>query len=289
MDSSNLKSIYSNLVAGRLPVGTANAQKVVMNQAYAILGTHRLHAYMVEWAGHVYYFAVESRWLSSSPGFSLPFADVLPNGPLHIGDAVYLLKGSDYSAALVVEGGSVRLLCNDEDVLRDYLIGLELKIVEIEHKGGAPLTSIPQSIHGVTEKFGALLMKTSIAVLAVASLVFVGAQAANAYSSTQKADGLNARAVQNDLNSTLAKLSVQQPLARQISRIQKVSATVVRSGGWIEKYQMNGENSEAFEVILPAWVSQDYIDVLGRDVITDLRDMEGLLTVRKQGKKESTK
>lgn len=289
MDSINLKSIYSNLIAGRLPVGTANAQKVVMNQAYAILGTHRLHAYIVERAGHAYYFAIESSWLSSAAGFSLPFADVLPKGPLHVGDAVYLLKGSDYSAALIVEGGSIRLLCNDDDVLKDYLIGLDLQIVEIEHKGGASLTSIPQAIQGVTERFGAVMMKISVAVLVMSSVIFVGAQGANAYSSNAKADGLNARAVENDLNSTLAKLSVQQPLARQISRIQKVSATVVRSGGWIEKYQMHGENSEAFEVILPAWVSQDYLDALGRDVITDLRDMEGLLTVRKQGNKESSK
>jgi hypothetical protein len=132
-------------------------------------------------------------------------------------------------------------------------------------------------------------MKSSIGVLLCASLVFIGAQGASAYTSNQTAKGLNARAVENDLNATLTKLSVQQPLARQISRIQKVSATVVRSGGWIEKYQMNGEHSESFELILPSWVSQDYLDSLGRDVVTDLRDMEGLLTVRKQGKKESAK
>lgn len=286
MSTINLKNIYSNLIAGRLPVGTGSAQKVVMNQAYAILGTNRLHAYMVERSGHVYYFAIESHCLSSAPGFSLPFVDVLPGGPLHVGDAVYLLKGSDYAAALVIEGGSVRLLCNDQDVLKDYLIGLDLHIVEIEHKGGKALTSIPQAIQGITERFSSVLMKSSIGVLAFASLVFVGAQAASAYTSNQTAQGLNARAVENDLNATLSKLSVQQPLARQISRIQKVSATVVRSGGWIEKYQMNGEEKETFELVLPSWVSQDYLDSLGRDVITDLRDMEGLLTVRKQGKKE---
>jgi hypothetical protein len=289
MDSMNLKHIYSNLIAGRLPVGTGSAQKVVMNQAYAILGTDRLHAHIVERSGHVYYFAIESQCLSSAPGFALPFVDVLPDGPLHVGDAIYLLKGADYATALVIEGGSVRLLCNDQDVLKDYLIGLDLQIVEIEHKGGKPLTSIPQAIHGVTERFSAVLMKSSIGVLAVASLVFIGAQAASAYTSRQNENGLNARAVENDLNATLTRLSVQQPLARQISRIQKVSATVVRSGGWIEKYQMNGEDSESFELILPSWVSQDYLDALGRDVVTDLRDMEGLLTVRKQGKKESAK
>lgn len=289
MEAINLKSIYSNLIAGRLPVGTGSAQKVVMNQAYAILGTNRLHAYLAERAGHVYYFAIESAWLSSAPGFNLPFVDVLPDGPLHVGDAVYLMHGADYSVALIIEGGSVRLLCNDQDVLKDYLIGLDLQIVEIEHKGGKPLTSIPQAIQGITERFSSLMMKGSIGVLISASMVFLGAQAASAYTNSQAASGLNAQAVENDLNATLVKLSIQQPLARQISRIQKVSATVVRSGGWIEKYSMKGENDESFELILPSWVSQDYLDSLGRDVVTDLRDMEGLLLVRKQGKKESVK
>lgn len=286
MDKLNLKNIYSNLIAGRLPVGSASAQKVVMNHAYAILGTNRLHAYYIERSGFVYYFAIESRCLTSAPGFSLPFVDVLPDGPLHMGDAIYLLDGGEYSVALIIEGGSMRLLCNDTDVLKDYLIGLDLSIVDIEQKGGKPLKSIPQAIQGVTERFSSLMMKVSIAVLGLSSVTFLGAHAAGVYSSNQEARGLNARAVENDLNATLKKLSIQQPLARQLSRIQKVSATVVRSGGWIEKYHLKGEENESFELVLPSWVSQDYLDALGRGVITDLRDMEGLLNVRKTGKKE---
>lgn len=289
MESINLKTIYSNLIAGRLPVGTGVAHKVVMNQAYAILGTNRLHAYYTVRAGYVYYFAIESVFMSSSPGFRLPFADVLPDGHLHAGDAVYLLHGEGYSVALVIEGGSVRLMCNEPDVLKDYLIGLDLPVVDIEHKGGKPLTSIPQAIQGITERFSALMMKSSVAVLGLSSFVFLGAQAYGFYTDTQNTRALNARAVENDLNATLVKLSIQQPLARQISRIQKVSATVVRSGGWIEKYQLKGETDESFELVLPSWVSQDYLDILGRDVVTDLRDMEGLLSVRKQGIKESSK
>jgi hypothetical protein len=289
MDAINLKSIYSNLIAGRLPVGGGSSQKVVMNQAYAILGTDRLHAYYTERAGHVYYFAIESACLSSAPGFNLPFVDALPGGPLYAGDAIYLLQGADYSAALITEGGNIRFLCNDVDVLKDYLIGLDLPLVEISHKGGQPLTSIPQAIQGITERFSAMLMKGSLGVLIAASVVFVGSQAASAYTTSQIAGGLNARAVENDLNATLIKLSVQQPLARQISRIQKVSATVVRAGGWIEKYKLTGEDTESFELVLPSWVSQDYLDTLGRGVVTDLRDIEGLLTVRKQDSKESAK
>lgn len=289
MDGINLKSIYSNLIAGRLPMGAGSPQKVVMNHAYAILGTERLHAYCLERAGHVYYFAIESVCLSSAPGFTLPFVEALPGGALHAGDGVYLLQGTDYAAALIIEGGNLRLLCNDPDILKDYLLGVDLPVIEVSPQGGKPLTSIPQAIQGITERFSALLMKGSVGVLIAASLVFLSAQAASAYTSSQIAGGLDPQAVESDLNSTLVKLSVQQPLARQISRIQKVSATVVRSGGWIEKYQLKGEDNESFELVLPSWVSQDYLDTLGRGVITDLRDIEGLLTVRKQINRESAK
>jgi len=234
----------------------------------------------------VYYFAIESGYLASSPEFKLPFIDVLPNGPLHQGDAIYLLHGSDYSVALVLESGSLRLLCNDPEAIKDYLIDLDLQVVEINDRGGKPLASVPQAIQGISDRVSSYLMKGSIGVLTVSLISFVGVQITNTVMSRNNETSLNARAVENDLNATLKDLSVQQPLARQISRIQTVSATVVRSGGWIQSYRLLNEDDESFELVLPSWVSQDYLDSLGRSgVITDLRDMEGLLTVRKEGKK----
>lgn len=283
---ANLKTIYSNLIAGRLPVGSGSAQRVVVNHAYALLGTNRLHTYFIERAGYVYYFAIESSYLASSPEFKLPFIDVLPNGPLHQGDAIYLLHGGDYSVALVLESGSLRLLCNDSEAIKDYLIDLDLQVVEINGRGGKPLASVPQAIQGISDRVSSYLMKGSIGVLAVSLISFVGVQITNTVMSRSNETSLNAQAVENDLNATLKDLSVQQPLARQISRIQTVSATVVRSGGWIQSYRLLEEDNESFELVLPSWVSQDYLDSLGRSgVITDLRDMEGLLTVRKEGKK----
>lgn len=282
----NQKAIYSNLIAGRLPVGSGSPQRVVVNHAYALLGTNRLHTYFVERSGYVYYFAIESRFLTSSPEFTLPFIDVLPNGPLHQGDAIYLLHDGDYSVALIYESGSLRLLCNDVEAIKDYLIDLDLQIVEISNRGGKPLASVPQAIQGITDRVSSYLMKGSIGILAVSVFSFVGVQITNTVLSRSNETSLNARAVENDLNATLKDLSVQQPLARQISRIQTVSATVVRSGGWIQSYRLLDEDDESFELILPSWVSQDYLDSLGRNgVITDLRDMEGLLSVRKEGKK----
>jgi hypothetical protein len=281
------KLIYSNLIAGRLPVGSASPQRVVANHAYALLGTNRLHNYFLERAGYVYYFAIESRFLASYPSFSLPFVDVLPGGSLYQGDAIYLLQGVDYSVAMILESGSLRLLCNDPETIRDYLIGIDLQTVEVSGRGGKPLVSVPQAIQGISDRVSRWLMKGSAVVLVFSLLIFLGMQGVNAVLTGNNESALTATAVENNLNNTLKGLSVQQPLARQISRIQTISATVIRSGGWIQSYHLLNEGEESFELVLPSWVSQDYLDSLGRNgVTTDLRDIEGLLTVRKTGKKE---
>jgi hypothetical protein len=285
MPGSDLKNIYGNLIAGRLPVGSASAIKVVSNHAYAILGTYRLHTFIHERSGFAYYFAIESQFLGSHLQYNLPFIDCFPGRPLHQGDAVYLLEQEDFAAALIMDGGNLRFLCNETDVLRDHLIGIDLPVIHIPSSGGEPLKSVPQAVMGISDKVGTLMNRVSMGVLGVCSLVFVSVHLYSAIQDSVTKEDLDVQGVQTELNGTLNKLSIQQPLAMQISRIQQVSATVVRSGGWIERYTLKGDKNETFEISLPSWVSQDYLDQLGRDVVTDLRDMEGLLIVRKQGKR----
>ncbi|GLR27312.1 hypothetical protein [Limnobacter litoralis] len=159
----------------------------------------------------------------------------------------------------------------------------------VEQLVGQPLRSIPQAILGVSERVGRAVFWGALSTLALSLTVFIAVQVLQVYTVARDEGQTNARAIESDLNATIGKLNVQQPLARQISRVQRVSATVIRSGGWIERYSLKGENQESFELVLPSWVSQDYLDSLGRDVVTDLRDTEGLLTVRKteKGKKKS--
>lgn len=289
MDNEQLRLIYSNLIAGKLPCGAASPVKVVMHQAQAILGTNRLHVHVVEKGGFLYYFAIESRHLSSVDNFVLPFADALPDAAGHQGDGIYLLRLSGFSVAMILERGSLSVMCNETEVLNDYLLGFDLPQYPVDQLVGKPLRSIPQAILGVSEKVGRAVFWGSLATMASSLLVFVVVQALQVYSVARDDGQTNARAIEADLNATIGKLNVQQPLARQISRVQKVSATVIRSGGWIEKYSLKDEDHESFELVLPSWVSQDYLDSLGRDVVTDLRDTEGLLTVRKleKGKKKS--
>lgn len=284
MIQSETKKIYGQLLAGRLPVGAANANEVVFNHVYGLTGQKNLHAYTHMHGGYVYFFAVESSALASCPAVYLPFAECLPGKAGFQGDAVYLMVDEGFAISMWIEGSGLRLICNSEEVIQESLQETELPLIKLTDESGPLLSSMPQKVFGISEVFGRWLMRGSLAILVLSSLTFVGVQTASAVSQANKETQTTEKAVEQKLNETLQQLNVQQPLARQISRVQRVSATAVRAGGWIEAYSLQGEKNETFEVVLPSWVSQDYLDSLGRDVVAELRDIEGLLLVRKEGK-----
>lgn len=284
MIQSETKKIYGQLLAGRLPVGAANANEVVFNHVYGLTGQKNLHAYTHMHGGYVYFFAVESSALASCPAVYLPFAECLPGKAGFQGDAVYLMVDEGFAISMWIEGSGLRLICNSEEVIQESLQETELPLIKLTDESGPLLSSMPQKVFGISEVFGRWLMRGSLAILVLSSLTFVGVQTASAVSQANKETQTTEKAVEQKLNETLQQLNVQQPLARQISRVQRVSATAVRAGGWIEAYSLKGEKNETFEVVLPSWVSQDYLDSLGRDVVAELRDIEGLLLVRKEGK-----
>jgi cell division protein FtsL len=284
MIQSEIKKIYGQLLAGRLPVGNGNASEVVFNHIYGLTGQKNMHAYTHLYGGYVYFFAVESMALASCPAVYLPFAEYLPGQPLYEGDGVYLMVDEGFAISMWIEGSGLRLICNSEDVIQESLKETDLPVIEVTGQGGPMLTSMPQKVFGLSEAFGRWLMRGSLVVLALSSLTFVGVQTVSVVSQARQQTQTTEKAVEQELNNTLQQLNIQQPLARQIARVQKVSATAIRAGGWIEVYSLKGEKNETFEVVLPSWVSQDYLDSLGRDVVTELRDIEGLLLVRKEGK-----
>ncbi len=281
MLSTKLISLYQYLLVGRLPIGNFDPNQILFQHLYGLTGEKNLHVYLQKKSGFLYFFAIESRRLVSTPKLSLPFAECLPGAVKYQGDAVYLLTDDDISAAMWLENGNVRFVCNSSYIIQEELQETDLPIIKLEPDTGPPMVSLPQQVLGMSEKTSRLVVNTAFGVLSLATLIFLGAQGANFYFKSDLADRSNQELVQRELNDTLLRLSVQPPLARQIARIQQISATTVRSGGWIESYKVTGENNEIFEVVLPSWVSQDYLDSLGRDVVTDLRDFDGLLIVRK--------
>ena len=288
MIQTEIKKIYGQLLAGRLPVSNANAYEVVFNHVYGLTGQKNLHAFVHVHKGFVYFFAVESAALTSSPVVNLPFAEYLPGMPKHQGDGVYTLVDEGFAASMWIEGSGLRLVCNSEDVLEESLRETELTVIPMRDGEGPFLRSMPQLVLGLSETLGRWVMRLSLTMIAFSALTAVGLQTAKVVSWSEVSTETDELVVERKLNETLKQLNVQQPLARQISRVQRVSATAVRAGGWIDSYLLTGERDESFEVVLPSWVSQDYLDSLGRDVVADLRDLEGVIVVKKNIKREKS-
>ncbi|MFM7626062.1 MAG: hypothetical protein ACKO7G_06260, partial [Gammaproteobacteria bacterium] len=74
-------------------------------------------------------------------------------------------------------------------------------------------------------------------------------------------------------------LSLASPLSEQLTQLQRVSANTVKVGGWIERYRMNGRK-EAFEVLVPEWVTRDIVSSYGLDARAELAG-EGMVRVRR--------
>jgi hypothetical protein len=59
--------------------------------------------------------------------------------------------------------------------------------------------------------------------------------------------------------------------------LQKVASNTVRTGGWIERYRLKGRK-EAYEVMVPEWVTRDIVTSYGRDARAELAG-EGMVRI----------
>jgi hypothetical protein len=74
-------------------------------------------------------------------------------------------------------------------------------------------------------------------------------------------------------------LTLTSRLVEQIAMVQAVASNTVRTGGWIERYRLEGSN-EAYEVMVPEWVTRDIVQSFGADARAELAG-DGLVRVRR--------
>ncbi|NJM31887.1 MAG: efflux RND transporter periplasmic adaptor subunit [Limnobacter sp.] len=288
MNEQENQTILLGLMAGRLPCGQAKAYEVVVNHLYALLGTQRVHVHLTEHGGFVYYVAVESRLLTSHSSFKTCLPACFPGGGAFKGDGIYRFESAGLTVALIMENSVPRLLVNDEEAVYQSIAGLDLPAYGLSEEQQAldfRLVSAPMLIQGLSQRLGSWFYRSSLSLFALCVAVYIGGLSYEVMASTDERGAVSKKAVETDLNATLKKISIQQPLARQIARIQTVSSTVIRAGGWIEEYNIDAKGQEQFVLMLPDWVSRDYLSVLGDDIVTDSLDLERLLKVQKQPKK----
>ncbi|MFC6522626.1 hypothetical protein ACFQAT_25770 [Undibacterium arcticum] len=228
---------------------------------------------------YVYYFASISSAFASVPSFETPLAAAFPNNPEHQGDGVYLLSKGSVSVAVIQDGEKFRLLVNNVDAVASAIADLDLPVYMAEQFTPVPMLSITERHRHLADAFSGKVIKWSTVVtVAALGLGLIANVASAAFTTSLKSTNDQ---YASELGLLVAKIEHSSPLSKQLAQIQKISATVVRAGGWINSYELAGDK-EKFVVSLPDWVTQDFIAALGREAVADRDLTNNIIKVEKK-------
>lgn len=281
LSAVNFEQIYSGMIAGRVPNHQGDVNLTIFYIARSILGTDRMHLLTALSADsqHAYYFAAASSAFASTGEFETPLAAAFPTHTAHQGDGVYLLSAGSLSAAVITEGEKFRLLTNSTDALEAMIYDTGLPLHNVNDAQPVPMESITGHYRRVADDLSRKAIKVSAVVVTVAFTVGTLALLANSFftdkikSSTEK--------IAADLNSLVLKIDHASPLSHQLARVQRISATVVKAGGWIDAYEASAKG-EKFAITLPSWITQDFVTALGPGTAAEIDRANNMIKVEKR-------
>lgn len=279
LSPGNFDSAYTSMIAGAIPLHSGDVDKTVFMIAQDVLGTAKMHLLVASDSASetVYYFAAPSVAFTSIAVFATPLAAALPTHPQHQGDGIYFLQDVNLSVAVEKTRDQIRMVANSNEAMADWLAERpEMPLYRVEDYEAWAMESIPGAYRRLadgmslrTARYSSIVAVVSLLTYFVAS-VGISVQSAAADKSNQ----LHMTAI----NDAVRKIDFVSPLAQQVARVQKVSALVVRAGGWIEEYDFK-TGKEKFVLMMPAWITKDYIDALGPRVEADQGTEENLVRV----------
>ena len=270
--------VFGNMIAGALPLAGVNAEAAVALVARDILGTEDVHTVSVREPvmKRILYFAAPSKILASIVNPALPLSAALPGHPAHRGPGAYVLTHENRSVAALFSGTQLRLLYNDRDIIAETIA--EQGLPEFDVSGvtdGYVLTSAYAALQQRVDTTSERVTRIAGGLAALMGATYLGASALAGYYES-KAAGVSANK-EAALRQFTADLNLTSPLAEQVAMLQKVASNTVRTGGWIERYRMKGRK-EAFEVMVPEWVTRDIVANYGRDARAELAS-EGMVRI----------
>ncbi|EGF30593.1 hypothetical protein IMCC9480_1207 [Oxalobacteraceae bacterium IMCC9480] len=272
-------SAYAGMIAGAIPLHSGDIDKSVFMVAQDVLGTARMHLLVAvdRDSSMVFYFAAPSSAFTSLPAFSTPLAAALPGHPQHRGDGIYFLPDVSLSVAVEKTRDHIRLIANTPEVMADWLAGQnERAVYPVEDNEAWAMEAIPAAYRRIADGISLSTSRYSVVVAAIALLVYVGA--AIGISVLNASADKSSQAHMKAINNAVTRIDFVSPLSQQLARMQKVSALVVRAGGWIDEYKVrNGD--EKFVLMMPAWITRDYVEALGPRVIADQTGDDNLIRV----------
>ena len=276
----SFEEVFGSMIAGALPLAGVNAEAAVALVARDILGTEDVHTVSVREPvlKRILYFAVPSKVLTSVPNAALPLTAALPGHPAHRGPGAYVLTQGNRSAAALFTGTQLRLLFNERDLIAETIAeqGLpEFNVNEVQE--GYPLTSAYAALQQRVDTTSERVTRIAGVLTLVAATLLLAAQFATGYFQS-KLDAIS-DSKEIALQRFTSDLTLTSRLSEQIAMVQAVASNTVRTGGWIERYRMEG-SKEAFEVMLPEWVTRDVVQSFGSDAKAELAG-GGMVLVRR--------
>jgi hypothetical protein len=279
LSPSNFDSAYSHMIAGAIPLHSGDVDKTVFMIAQDVLGTARMHLLVATDVANamVYYFAAPSSAFAAIPLFHTPLAAALPGHPQHRGDGVYFLQGANLSVAVEKRRDQIRLIANSSDVMRQWLADQNTTpVIAADDFEPWAMESIPGAYRRIADGISLRTARYASIVAGLALLAYfvaaIGASVLNAAADSGNQSQLHA------VNEAITRIDFVSPLSQQVARLQRVSALVVRAGGWIDEYELRN-GTEKFVLMMPAWITRDYIDALGPKVEADQSADENLVRV----------
>lgn len=283
VSQSNMQNIDINtyLIGGCAPCVDGSPEDIIARHCENILGTRDVHLGFCVEQYRVYFIAMPSRHIEPGIEPATPLLYALPAHPQHKGDGIYRLSHLGRSHIAVKTGNQFRVMSNYDEVIDDF-IGLQNLPVYILN-GVVPerLYRLPELYRQAIEKFNRPMQWIAIAGIVLGTLL---TGAAKLYEATQIEIPDYVTPALKRAEVLAQEIKTTQPLVSHLSRFDTVSAVAIRAGGWIEHYSVNAAGQESFHIMLPEWVSRDYIEALGPQVVTDLAG-DGLIQAVKGGKK----
>jgi hypothetical protein len=276
----SFEEVFGSMIAGSLPLAGVNAEAAVALVARDILGTEDVHTVSVREPvlKRILYFAAPSKVLTSVPNAALPLTASLPGHPAHRGPGAYVLTHGNRSAAALFTGTQLRLLFNDRDLIAEAIAEQGLSEFNVnEVQDGYPLTSAYAALQQRVDTTSERVTRIAGVLTLLAGATLLGAQFAAGYYQS-KLDAISDRK-EIALQRFTTDLTLTSRLAEQIAMVQVVASNTVRTGGWIERYRLEGSR-EAFEVMVPEWVTRDIVQSFGTEARAELAG-DGMVRVRR--------
>lgn len=266
-DINQLLTLHTHLIGGSAPCLDASPEEIISRHCENILGTRDIHlGFCVEQA-YVFFLCLPSRVLEPGTEPLTPLLQALPAHPLHRGDGIYRISHFGRSHIVLKSGTQLRYLSNFDEVIDDYITSLKLSVYSLNNEPGNALVRIPDLYRTAAEKLHKPLQWLAVAGIFLSTLA---TGAAKLYEATRIEIPDYVTPAIKRTEALVRDVQTTQPLLQQVQRFDALSATVVRAGGWIDVYHSTGRDQEHFRILLPEWVSRDYIEALGPKVVTDL-------------------